>query len=89
MSSTLATDNVFFDVLRGEDPLGAVVRAHIHVEARLNLVLEALTPRPNDLPKLRFEQRAKLAVALGLDDTILPALIERGRIRNAFRTVAT
>jgi len=84
MSPAPATDDVFFDALRAEDPLGAVVRAHIHIEARLNLVLEALTPHPRHLPNLRFEQRARLAVALGLAERILPALLELGHIRNAF-----
>jgi hypothetical protein len=79
-----ATDAAFFDALRAEDPLGAVVRAHIHIEARLNLVIEALTRHPKHLPSLRFEQRAKLAVALGLHERILPALLEFGSIRNAF-----
>ncbi len=84
MPPVLATDDAFFDALLGEDPLGSVVRAHIHIEARLNLVLEALTPHPSHLPSLRFEQRAKVAVALGLADRILPALLALGRVRNAF-----
>lgn len=84
MAQIPATDAAFFDALRAEDPLGAVVRAHIHIEARLNLVIEALTLHPKYLPNLRFEQRAKLAVALGLHERILPALLELGHMRNAF-----
>ena len=79
-----ATDDVFFDSLRGEDPLGAVVRAHIHIEARLSQVLEALTLHPSHLPNLRYEQRIKLAVALGLAERILLPLKILGDIRNAF-----
>jgi len=48
-----ATDEVFFASLQGEDQLGAVVRARIHIEARLNQVLEALTPHLKRLPNLR------------------------------------
>lgn len=84
MPSTPATDEAFLKALQGEDALGAVVRAHIHLEARLQLVLEALTPYPTHLPNLRYEQRVKLAVALGLDERILPALTKLGHIRNAF-----
>jgi len=84
MPSKPATDEAFFDTLRGEDSLGAVVRAHIHIEARMQLVLEALTPHPRHRPKIRYEQRAKLAVALGLNERILPALTKLGLIRNEF-----
>jgi hypothetical protein len=79
-----ATDDVFFASLRGEDQLGAVVRAHIHIEARLNQLLEALTPHPKHLPNLRDEQRLRLAVALGLNENILAPLKILGDIRNTF-----
>lgn len=80
-----ATDDAFLDALMGEDVLGAVVRAHIHIEARLSELLVTLTPFPEHLPKnLRFEQKARLAVALGLVDGALVPLIQLGNIRNAF-----
>ena len=79
-----ASDDTFFQALLGEDPLGAVVRAHIHVEARVNLVLAALTPHPRHLPNLRYEQRARMAVALGLHEEILQPLKVLGDIRNEF-----
>jgi hypothetical protein len=84
MPSKFATLDAFHNALLAEDPLGAVVRAHIHIEERLNLVLKALTPHPKHLPSLRYEQRVKLAGALGLNDSILPALSKLGDIRNAF-----
>ena len=84
MPITPSSDDEFFEAIRAEDPLGAVVRAHIHIEARLSQVVDALTPHPRDLPSLRYEQRAKLAVALGLDGRILGPLLELGYIRNAF-----
>jgi hypothetical protein len=80
-----ASDEVFYNSLRGEDPLGAVVRAHIHIEARVYQVLMALTPYPSHLPKnLRYEQRVRLAVALGLNEKILEPLKVLGFIRNDF-----
>jgi len=84
MPSVPATDDQFLDSLRGEDELGAVVRAHIHIEARLSQVLEALTPHPKHLPNLRYEQRLRLAVALGLNEQILAPLKILGEIRNDF-----
>jgi len=84
MRTTLALDNIFYNSLLEEDQLGVVIRAHIQIEARLNLFLEAHTSNPSQLPRLRFEQLAKLAVALGLEDKALPALLEFGNLRNAF-----
>ncbi|BCT68087.1 hypothetical protein [Nitrosospira sp. NRS527] len=85
MVRTPASDNAFFQALLGEDPLGAVVRAHIHVEARVYQVLAALTPHPTHLPNnLRYEQRIRMAVALGLNEEILQPLKVLGEIRNEF-----
>lgn len=85
MVRTPASDETFFQALRGEDPLGAVVRAHIHVEARVNQVLSALTPHPSHIPtNLRYEQRVRMAIALGLDKEILCPLTILGCIRNEF-----
>lgn len=84
MTSQSATDQEFFDALRGEDELGAVIRAHIHIEARLQQVLEALTPVPEQLPKLRYEQRVKMAAALGLNENAVRPLKKLGEIRNQF-----
>lgn len=84
MLRTPTRDDAFFQALLGEDPLGAVVRAHIHIEARVNRVLTALTPHPSHLPNLRYEQQVKLAVALGLNEEILQPLKVLGDIRNEF-----
>jgi hypothetical protein len=70
--------------LFGEDELGVVIRAHIHIEARLNEVLDLLVPYPDQLPRLRYEQRARLACALGLKEDIFPPLKALGDIRNRF-----
>lgn len=74
----------FIKDLTHEDELGAVVRAHLHIEASLNKILEEITEKPDLLPRLRFEQKIKLAAALGLrEDLILPLKI-LGDIRNKF-----
>ena len=43
-----------------------------------------LVPAPSFLPRLRFEQRVNLAVALGLFEDALGPLKKLGDIRNAF-----
>jgi hypothetical protein len=74
----------FQKALFGEDELGAVVRAHIHIEAQVNTLLSVLVPFPNRLPRLRFEQMLNLACALGLRDDSIVAFKELGNIRNQF-----
>lgn len=77
-------DDGFLKALLGEDQLGMVVRAHIHIEARLNAVIDLLVPHPSLLPRLRYEQRARLACALGLKEEAFPPLKVLGDIRNRF-----
>lgn len=77
-------DPDFLSILFGEDELGMVVRAHIHVEAALNQLLDVLAPFPDHLPRLRYEQRVNLACALGLAHECAPPLKKLGDIRNSF-----
>lgn len=77
-------DDKFIRVLFAEDALGAVIRAHIMIEAQVNEIIEGLVFDPKNLPNLRFEQRARLMVALGASEELLGPLVELGRIRNAF-----
>jgi hypothetical protein len=84
MSAPVSSDPEFYAALRAEDPLGAVVRTHIHIEARLNTAIRRALPRPDELPSLRFEQRVRLALCLGFEEGLVAPLIELGRIRNAF-----
>ncbi len=80
----MSLDTKFQEALFGEDELGVVVRAQIHIEARVNALLEILVPFPKKLPRLRFEQMLNLACALGLRDTSISAIKELGNIRNRF-----
>ncbi|MEZ0315833.1 MAG: hypothetical protein ACAH10_02980 [Methylophilaceae bacterium] len=71
-------------VLSSEDDLGVVVRVHLHIEQQLNLIIEGLVPHPKSLPRLRFEQKIKLAIALGLNQDFFEPLKKIGDIRNSF-----
>lgn len=77
-------DPAFLEALFGEDELGVVVRAHIHIEASLNQFIDVVTPFPKLLPRLRYEQKVNLACAMGLVEESGPPLKKLGDIRNAF-----
>ncbi len=77
-------DPAFLKALFGEDELGVVVRAHIHIEAGLRQFIDVVTPFPKLLPNLRYEQRVCLACALGLAKEYGPPLRKLGNIRNKF-----
>jgi hypothetical protein len=79
-------EQAFVEALFGEDELGVVIRAHIHIEARLFDLLEALVGNPKYVERmgLDFAQRVNLAVALGLKPEHAPALLALGSLRNAF-----
>jgi hypothetical protein len=74
----------FLDALFGEDDLGVVVRTHIYIESGVNSILEQLIPFPEELPRLRYEQKLKLCCAMGLDKSLLSPLKELGNLRNSF-----
>lgn len=77
-------DKDFSKHLLSEDELGAVIRAHIHVEASVRDFVDIFLMRPSHLPRLRYEDRLRLAVALGLREDFLPSLKYLGDIRNLF-----
>ena len=83
--STQAFDDAFFKALQSEDELGLVVRAHIHVEAKLSEFLGLLAdPASLDKMDLDYSKRVHLAVALGLKHEHAKGLHALGTIRNAF-----
>lgn len=79
-----SVDDEFLRVLFAQDDLGAVIRAHILIEAQVNGIVEKLLVDPDKLPRLRFEQTVRLMIALGASEELSEPLIELGRIRNAF-----
>jgi len=76
----------FIKVLNCEDELGAVIRAHIHVEALLLELLGLLVKDEQALRKLdlEFSQSVDLAVALGLGPEHAKGLRAFGKLRNEF-----
>jgi hypothetical protein len=72
--------------LLGEDILGVVIRAHIHIESELIEFIQARL-RPNgalDALDLDYKGRVKLALALGIPAEFKPVLNNIGSLRNKF-----
>jgi len=76
----------FIKVLNSEDELGAVIRAHIHIEALLLELLRLLVKDEGALRKLNleFSQSVDLAIALGLGPEHAKGLRAFGKLRNEF-----
>ena len=74
------------NVLRGEDDLGVVIRAHILIESKLEAFLRRRIPRYKYLEEKRFSYAAKidLALAMGLNPRFSAPLRKLGQIRNDF-----
>jgi hypothetical protein len=80
------SNSAFLARLQTQDALGALLHAHFQAEVRLQQVLEWCTPHDRELPELSYEQKARLAVTLGLDGGVLPVLQMLDRLRhNAIR----
>ena len=84
MVSLPTIDEQFYSHLTAEDELGVVVRAHIHIEASIIDFVRARVPFPDDLPRLQYEARLRLAIALGLKPQYFESLKLFGDIRNTF-----
>lgn len=76
----------FVQALVQEDTLGAIIRAHIHVEERIYDVVETMLFDPSLIrkAKFRYEQACILVVALGLKEELLPPMKFIGKMRNEF-----
>lgn len=84
MTNPAPTDE-FIQSLQAEDELGLVVRAHIHIEARLIELLSLLADaKALEKMDLDYCQRVHLAVALGLKEEHSKGLLALGTLRNAF-----
>jgi hypothetical protein len=79
-------DQAFYAALRGEDELGMVVRAHIHIEHELRAVIMAVAPVPNQVrfSDLDFEATVRLALILGVHPEFKSPLAAIGKLRNKF-----
>jgi hypothetical protein len=75
------------EVLRAEDDLGKIVRAHIHIEHELQEVLFLAAPNPTQLKpfdRMEYSEKVQLALVLGLNAELKPALNATGNLRNKF-----
>src|SRR6266536_2183612 len=61
-------------VLREEDDLGKIVRAHIHIEHELQELIFFAAPNPAHLKsKMDFSEKVQLALVLGMNPELKPA----------------
>jgi hypothetical protein len=75
------------EVLRAEDDLGKIVRAHIHIEHELQEVIFLAAPNRTQLKsfdKMEYSDKVQLALVLGLNAELKPALNATGNLRNKF-----
>jgi hypothetical protein len=73
--------------LSTEDDLGKVVRAHIHIEHELQELIFLAAPRPDHIKRfenMEFFEKVQLALVLGLNADLKPALSATGTLRNKF-----
>jgi len=80
----MPTDEEFLKALVGEDELGVVVRAHLYIEYELGRFLCAALPIPNELGRLEYSVRVRLALACGLRADLKGPLNALGALRNRF-----
>jgi hypothetical protein len=76
----------FFEALDGEDDLGVVLRAHIHIEHELKEYILTVAPKPGHIKFSDYEYGSLVALALtlGLDDKLKAPLLAIGSLRNSF-----
>jgi len=76
----------FVEALSGEDELGMVVRAHIHIEHELRQFVISAAPNPSQVKfaETDFDGTVRLALVLGLDAELKQALNAAGHLRNKF-----
>jgi hypothetical protein len=75
----------FATALATGDDLGAVIRSHLYLERELNHFNEArVDPAVLKVFKPRYNQKVRLAVALGLSEHFAAPLLYIGDIQNTF-----
>jgi hypothetical protein len=79
-------NEAFLQALDGEDDLGMVIRAHIHVEHELREFIVAVAAQPAELKLSEYDYAStlKLALALGLKPSLKAGLTSLGTLRNKF-----
>lgn len=76
----------FNEALMGQDELGAIIRAHIHIEHELIQFIEKHLKVPKALKDMQLDYNARihLALALGLKPSLSSPLKAVGTLRSAF-----
>jgi hypothetical protein len=76
----------FYEALRGEDELGLVIRAHIHIEHELVLFIRTALPWPDEwkVDQTDYDSKVRLALALDLNRGLKSPLNRLGSLRNDF-----
>jgi hypothetical protein len=76
----------FLDVLGTEDELGMIIRAHIHIESRLNEIFDIVMMDSSYIDKMNldFHDKVNLAIACGLHQRFAAPLNNIGTLRNNF-----
>jgi hypothetical protein len=79
-------DTNFYEALMGEDDLGLVIRAHIHIEHELRNLIEMCAPNAEAATSRRmdFEDTVHLALVLGMKHEFRSELTAIGTLRNKF-----
>jgi hypothetical protein len=80
----VAITDEFIRHLRSEDDLGLVVRAHIHIEYELNQFIKICLPNHEELGRMEYSGRVRLALACGLRSSLKRPLKAIGKLRNDF-----
>ena len=77
-------EDEFLKDLQGEDELGRVIRAHIHIEHHLGEFLDMVIPYPRYLETIQLDYAGKvnLAGAAGLPLGLVRPLLALGNFRN-------
>ena len=73
-----------FEALSGEDDLGVVIRASIHMEYELDKFIAIVLPNPRELKLNNFSLRLKVALACGLRNDLKKPLQILSGMRNNF-----
>jgi hypothetical protein len=78
--------SAFFELLEGNDDLGMIIQAHIHLEYELREFVRAAAPRPTEVRQSDYDYTGtlRLALTLGLDPTLEAGLLAVGALRNKF-----
>lgn len=84
---TPESEAAFFESLAGEDVLGVVVRAAAQVDYQLIKLIDEVAVHRSALGSpsgWTYEQRIRIAIAMGLDPRLGPPLRSFGKIRNKY-----